>query len=314
VFDRILVPLDGSPLAETILFEARRLYAHVGSEILLFRAAVPPPTETAPLVTSDLEESARVYLERIRDRLESLGVPSRIVLRIGMSAEAILGAAREEAVSLVAMATHGRTGLARLLMGSVCERVIRSSPVPVLAVRPFWSYDVVEDPDPRTRPIKAILVPLDPTGYSTEVLDAVSPVAREFGATIVLLHAIPEGKPGQTSPSSGDLASAESTLGKQGIPTVLLEETGPPARRIVEVCREHQVDLIAMATHGRKGLPRLREGSVTESVLRHAQVPLLVLNPSQTRPRQGVREGDGEETPDSGPQRLPTRPAQGPGH
>src|SRR5262249_48311056 len=130
---RILVPLDGSETAEAVLPYVRALLPRVEAELVLMRAVNPPAaTMNAffPILTAS-EESARAYLLSLRDDFVKAGVPTRIITRLEGAIPAILEEAARAEVSLIAMATHGRTGLSHLLLGGVCEGVLRGSRVPV---------------------------------------------------------------------------------------------------------------------------------------------------------------------------------------
>jgi nucleotide-binding universal stress UspA family protein len=145
----VLVPLDGSELAEDILSHAIRIARLEGAaELVLLRVIQPlsaalwlADPAVAPAVVSDLraraEEEARTYLAGLVRRLEGDGVRARArVDEADGVASRILEVAREEAAELVALATHGRSGLVRLALGSVADKVVRGSPVPVLLHRP----------------------------------------------------------------------------------------------------------------------------------------------------------------------------------
>ena len=136
-FTRILVPLDGSSLAESALWKA--LEGADGATICLLRAAEAKAlsgTESPGTQIAALQE-AREYLRKIVRRLEDKGV-TRVETNVwyGPPAAAIVNAACTEKADLIVMATHGRSGLARLVLGSVAEAVLRSANVPVLVVRP----------------------------------------------------------------------------------------------------------------------------------------------------------------------------------
>src|SRR6185369_11448258 len=107
------------------------------------------------------EEEATLYLQSLASRLTNEGYPSRGVVRHGSAAEAILKVAAEERATLIALATHGRTGVGRLVLGSVAEKVLQSSPLPVLLARTLPS----ELPQGRLEalPLRNLLVPLDGT-------------------------------------------------------------------------------------------------------------------------------------------------------
>jgi nucleotide-binding universal stress UspA family protein len=146
---RVLIPLDGSALAEQVLEPALALGRLMRAEYTLFRVVEPlpqvgqDPVSYAPSVIAQeeierLKVEARVYLGRVAERLREQGLHARTRVVTGPHpAVAILDAARGEGMSVIALATHARRGLARLLLGSVADKVIRGSPVPVFVYRPL---------------------------------------------------------------------------------------------------------------------------------------------------------------------------------
>lgn len=137
MFETILVPLDGSKLAEESLGKVKEIAQAHGSKIVLLRVAFAlvfpgaDPTKSQIQVT----EEAEGYLEKVKKGLESEGIRAETVVRYGFPAEEILAHINRGAVDLLAMTTHGRTGPARMVMGSVAEQVMRHSDVPVLLFR-----------------------------------------------------------------------------------------------------------------------------------------------------------------------------------
>ncbi len=133
MFQSILVPLDGSKLAEESLDQVRELAHTHSSKIILLRVAFAlvfpgaDPTEAQIHVT----EEAEGYLEQIRKKLEAEGIRTETAVRYGFPAEEILAHINRGGVELLAMTTHGRTGPARMVMGSVAEQVVRHSDIPV---------------------------------------------------------------------------------------------------------------------------------------------------------------------------------------
>ena len=125
MYDRFLVPLDGSPLAECACAPAAELARQCSAEIVFLR------------VCSDNSELAAAvdYLERVSREAGREGLKVRGEAYLGESTSRIVQAAREEAVDLIIMSSHGRTGLARSVFGSVAETVMRQSPCPVMVVR-----------------------------------------------------------------------------------------------------------------------------------------------------------------------------------
>jgi nucleotide-binding universal stress UspA family protein len=285
MLERILVPLDGSPVSEAVLPELGRFLRVEDSEVVLVRAAEVIAVEPFPGLFETALKEARAYLSGVARRLSDEGVRARPVSDLGRPADFILRCVDQERATLVALATHGRTGLSRALAGSVAEEVLRRCPVPVFAVRP---PEQPREARPETRPIRTILVPLDGSERSARALGPAIDVARIFGARLVLLHVLdPKREPGVPSPRQG-LERAEEEARRAGLRTLVLTEQGDPVKAILETCRFHGSDLIAMATHGRTGLKRLLTGSVTESVLRHAHVPLLVVRTAEEAEKRGV--------------------------
>jgi nucleotide-binding universal stress UspA family protein len=138
MLERILVPLDGSIRAEAILTELRVLLARHDSEVVLLRVVVPPTTMNPPEYARLLDErraDARAYIQRMVGELAGAGATARGVVYEGYPADAILAGAREQAATLIALTTHGRTGLARWDLGSVTEKVLHG------ASSPSWSRD-----------------------------------------------------------------------------------------------------------------------------------------------------------------------------
>jgi nucleotide-binding universal stress UspA family protein len=137
MFKKILVPLDGSALAEGILPEVTELARTLGAELLLLRAAlahvfpgIDPSDEEVRVV-----HEAEGYVGALAGKLAETGIPIRTAVRYGKPAVEIIKHIADNQVDLVAMSTHGRSGLSRLVMGSVAEAIVRSAGVPVLLVR-----------------------------------------------------------------------------------------------------------------------------------------------------------------------------------
>jgi len=164
---RILVPLDGSRLAETVLAAVQRLFAAKAYALILLRVVPQAPGDGSPYAgwgpvgewldvlptTQERVTQAQQYLDAVRARLHG-AAQVRTHVGVGTPAQVIRDLVREEGVDMIAMATHGRAGLARTLLGSVTDVVLRSVPVPVLVVRSMGqdSRTVGIPPDRRLRP------------------------------------------------------------------------------------------------------------------------------------------------------------------
>lgn len=134
----IIVPLDGSVVAEAALAPAVDLARDAGAKLVLLRAAEAHPLPTTDVVRAQVEvmREAQDYLAAARSRVAPAGVAVDVSAWYGPPVEAIVEAARYRHADLVVMSSHGRSGLARLVMGSVTERVMRATSVPILVIRP----------------------------------------------------------------------------------------------------------------------------------------------------------------------------------
>jgi len=140
---RILVPLDGSDVAEQVLPSATSIAQAFGADMILFQ--VPIVYVSGSLIgewylpfhgaLKTAEQDAQAYLNRVAYRLKEQGVNVSTAMQIGAVAESIIGYAEANRIDLIAMCTHGRTGLGRWTLGSVADRVLRGSSVPILLVR-----------------------------------------------------------------------------------------------------------------------------------------------------------------------------------
>ncbi|MBI2930071.1 MAG: universal stress protein [Planctomycetes bacterium] len=270
MIERIVVPLDGSALAEAILTQVRRILKLADAEVVLVRSYEIAPLEVGyEVLLEHSRKEADEYLEGVERRLAADGVRVRRIIRPGPPAETILDVANEERASVIAMSTHGRTGLIRFVRGSVTEKVLRASPVPVLAVHSAQA--------PGELAFRKIMVTLDGSRMSLQVLGFIETLARPLEAHVTLVQVIEDAKRFSNVP----LQEAAHRLERAGIPHSMEVLTGDPATEILEAARRMNPDVLAMTTHGRSGLSRWVFGSVTEKVLRHATVPLLVVRARQ---------------------------------
>ncbi len=136
-FKRILIPLDGSECAENVLTLVEKLAKELKAELILLRVALAStfpgvdPTEAQLKVVREAES----YLQRVEDRLKGRGFKVESHVRYGEDAEEILEHAAQKDIDLIAMTTHGRSGVRRFLLGSVAEKVLRHSPKPIFLIR-----------------------------------------------------------------------------------------------------------------------------------------------------------------------------------
>jgi nucleotide-binding universal stress UspA family protein len=225
--------------------------------------------------------AAREYLYGKKEALEQAGVRVKSIVRVGSPLGLILDVVTEEKATMIAMATHGASGIPRLLMGSVTEGVLRKSPVPVLVVRPFWSYELLSLGGTEKKPIRTVLLAVDGSDRSKESLPAVAQVCELFESRVLLMRVLETKKhqpvpPEERAEAEAQLKTLSELLGKKGVETARLIQEGDPTEEILKAVEAQGIDLLALTTHGRGGLNRAITGSVTEKILRQAKVPLLV--------------------------------------
>ncbi len=296
----VLVPLDGSERSESVLPYAEQIAGRTGSELVLLTAVYLSSAWGGWPVREDLGKetvTAQTYLESKRDQLRSMGLYVKTVMAYQPEAESILNAAADEDADLIAMSTHGRSGISRWVLGSVADKVLHSTHRPLLLVR-------AREAEQRTPArIDRIAVPLDGSELSLSVLPYVEEVAEALGASLVLVHAVQplDIYPGtqMTSTRVGAilddlLAHGQSFLtrvaqeiearGKVKVRSVV--NIGFPVDEIVRIAQEVNAGLIGMATHGRSGTGRWIMGSVANAVVRRTNLPCLVVRPQEVREAQ----------------------------
>jgi nucleotide-binding universal stress UspA family protein len=295
MFRKIIVPLDGSPLAECALPYAAALAKASGAKVYLVRAAMAHTGLDPDSVGDEVNtvQAAEEYLSRTAIDLPRVQVETAVFY--GNAREAIVEEISLRKIDLVVMATHGRSGVSRLLFGSVAAHVLAHSPEPILLVRAWQhEHDVAAfGGAPR------LLVPLDGSSSAEEALPVAREVAAALGGSIHLLSAVQVPVEPRTDAAGRvvsyldqqvDALKHESTqylhqLAEQlkdderGAPAVHVD-IGEPVDVIVGVSRQLDVAMIVMATHGRTGLARMLMGSVAGEVLRQADLPLLLVRPA----------------------------------
>jgi nucleotide-binding universal stress UspA family protein len=278
---RIVVPLDGSRLAEAILPMASALARDYDADLLLVRALRPLGSADAEV---EAQEDAEAYLRAAAGRLGARGLSVSWKVWYEEPARAIADAARYNDAGLIVMSTHGRGGLDRLLFGSVAETLVRQAPVPVLLVRGELSWQPGE--------LGKILVPLDGSELSEAVLPVVERLAGPFDLAIELVRAIEPIPPFAAVELTGSvtedvgrlereearayLAKVAAPLEAKGCRVKSAVVLGPAVDAILRTAQEGRAGLVAMSTHGRSGIGRLLLGSVAERVLRAAPTPVLL--------------------------------------
>lgn len=279
---RVLVPIDGSELSVHALPYAAHVAAASRSALILMHAHLPVA----------MRKEAPYDLAPLADRLRSQGLEVDTVVRHAHrdeTADVIRQTARDQGAGLIVMATHGRGGLGRWIYGSVADRVLRSTTVPVLLV------PTAEDHAwPTDRPLR-ILVPLDGSSVAEEVIPSARALAITLRANVLLMRAVvpdirpifPDQGPGHPVVPRFDETNTRAYLWEaaeqfRDIPgTVDIRVClGQPAAMIARTARLDEADLIAMTTRARGGFSRWALGSVATDTLRRARLPILLTRPT----------------------------------
>lgn len=312
----IIVPLDGSPLANQIVPYARTLAHYYDATICLLFAVSETQrrqffsehpdfiwnTDEAPLeglehepderMFDALREHAVQHLEPIAEDLRAAGLEVETEVTFGWPASCIVEFAASRDAALIAMVTHGYSGMRRWALGSVTDKVVHAANVPIFIVR---GHEHLSSEKPLD--LRRILVPLDGSDFSRQALPVATNLATRTGAALHLVQAaapgheypalvrsiLPGGK--QEQPTQQAIEQAEQQVGsaadelrRDGYTVSAHASGGYPAEVIIEEANAQQCDLIVMATHGYSGVQRWSLGSVADKVLHATMTPLLLVH------------------------------------
>jgi nucleotide-binding universal stress UspA family protein len=307
MYKRILVPLDGSQLAEMAIPYVEELAIHLGSEVILVNVRMPAENPDEPehrvyiskmaaATEQDIKKSPTLPLgEKVKVESAIIGSPGLLT----HPAEEIIDYAEKENISMIVLATHGRTGITRWALGSTANKVARASKCPVLLIRA--KTDVLKSVH-----LGKILVPLDGSKQSEAVLPYIENLASKLKTEISLLNVVEPpyhiypvyeatayyGGAGMVKvPYSAEelkplkevaekyVKSVTEKLTAQGIKTSNGVRVGSASEEIIKAEREIGVDIVAMSTHGHSGFGRWEHGSITDKVLHAGNTPLLLVRP-----------------------------------
>lgn len=290
-FKKLLCPIDFSPGSQQALTVATDIARETGAELVIVHAWYLPARAFAGeypipehMIQKMLDEAGRALDDATR-RVAELGLP-RVSSRLlrGVPWDQITQAARDDsAIDAIVMGTHGRSGVARVFLGSMTEQVIRHAPCSVLAIREQGA----------TLPFRNILCPIDFSDDSLASIERAAELAAQGATGIKLLHVIePVLTYSELSMGENHLAAfghkvtrelagwASDLASKVTVPVTTAMEVGRPGARILATLdADPTIDLVIMGSHGRTGIKRVLLGSVAEKVLRHAACPVLIERP-----------------------------------
>lgn len=286
MYSKILVPLDGSKFSEQILPYARFFADAFRIPVTLLH--VTHPDARPPFWPSQSDDQ---YLREIAVKCFPLAARVTTVEKIGTPEEVIVESAKSDPSCLIAMATHGMSGLRRWLIGSVASRVAQAAANPLLLVRPRATVDAAAPAK-----LDTAFVLLDGSGLAETTLPHVralakaTPITTHFlrvytvpaEAAVIANGVITQGL-GQYREEMAKEAQAYVDGKAEGFRAEGFERVlatvmeGDPAAEIIDLARKTPNNLIVMSTHGRSGIGRWVLGSVAEKVIRHSQDPVLLI-------------------------------------
>ena len=288
MYEKILVPLDGSELAEGALPYVEGLARKLGSEAILLTACTPGEC---------LERPLRAYLEKRAEELRSLGVKASPMVVQGDAANEILDFAQKNNIGLITVSTHGHTGISSWALDSIANKVLQRSHIPILLIRSKELEAVLAEKE-----LQKILILLDGSQFAESIIPYIEGMANGFNEVILLrvikpmniphVHAydtyeiMPEfEKYEKDLMASAErevkryLSKNESALRDRGVKVSSAWLWGKPAQTILQYAEDNSVNLIAMSTHGFSGISKWAYGSVATRIIEGSLKPVLLIRP-----------------------------------
>ncbi|WP_367175382.1 universal stress protein [Haloarcula rubripromontorii] len=280
MFDRILVPTDGSPGSERA-FEVAATLASTHDAAVHVLSVVDEHGPTDDDWDYDGGTPAEAFIESQADHVDTEGLSVTPAVREGVVHDAVLDYTDENDIDLIVMGTHGRTGVRRFLLGSVTEKVVRLADVPVLSVK--------ADAEPGTVSFDDILLPTDGSSGAEAAIEPAGALASATDATVNLVSVVDTRSLGIDVGSTvivdelesvatdavGDASDRLSGLGVETVETAITH--GVPYRAILDAIEDTDANLVVIGTHGRTGVDRYLLGSVAEKLVRTSPVPVMTV-------------------------------------
>jgi nucleotide-binding universal stress UspA family protein len=301
MFERILVPLDRSPLAECVLPHVVALARSLDSQLMLLHVLSPSDRQGGLRAVDALDSQLRravaeSYLEGVRARLQEVGVAAQTKVIDGDAAEQILTLARENQIGLAILSSHGRSGLSGWNVSSVVQKVIMRAPISLMIVRAYQPAQ----PDLAGLRYRRVMVPLDGSVRAESVLPLATTLARAE-AQVVLAHVVQRPQmPRRTPPSQEDSDLADRIVernrseAEQYLETVRaqLPSTAVETRLLIsnhaaaalhELAEQENADLVLLCAHGYSGELRWPYGGMAVSFVAYGSSPLLIFQDAPAR-------------------------------
>src|SRR5271157_2776923 len=299
MLDPILVPLDGSPLAECVLPQVVAMGQPFNAKIMLLHIQDKNPTDASARIFDLLDwqinkTKAKLYLESIGDRLEKSGLPTKAIVLEGMVTESITEFAQNQEIKLVILSSHGHNGLRKWGISSVAHNIVISAPTTMLIVRAH---------QPKEQTYGKILVPLDGSWRAENVLPIVTLLARFHKSQIQIVHVVKNPEMARHMPPAQedidladqfvarnrkealdylDQVQMDSSLTGIDVKTHLLTSDNVSAA-IHELVDREQIDMVALSAHGYSGNNQWPYGSMVNNFILYGKAPLLIVQDLQVK-------------------------------
>ena len=274
--EKLLVATDGSIFSESAIREAINLARTCSSKLIAISVVKTSPEfeDLVPQVSEKAEKEMREHLESVKSRASKEGVDCEIVIHRGEEPfQNIVNDAAKNQVDMIIIGTHGRTGLKRLLMGSVTARVIGHAPCNVLVVPLHAKVEC-----------RHILVATDGSRYSDAAASEAIGIAKRCGGSLIVISVALSDKEIILPEDDEEMILAKDNVKKivglaekEGVKTEGLTAIGKPYEAIVETSKQKHADLIVVGSHGKTDLNRLLMGSVTERIIGHSESAVLIV-------------------------------------
>ena len=265
--EKILLATDGSDYSKGAEREALHLAKQCSSKLIAVSIVITNLEfeVTMPQFVDKEDKKTWEYLEAIKAQALKEGIECDITVSHGDEPyQDIVRHALENQVDLIIMGRHGRTGLVRLMMGSVAAKVIGHAPCNVLVVSPAAHVE-----------FKNVLVATDGSQYSEAAIREAISIAKRCNSSLVVISVA--SLDAEIKSAEGNVKRAVEFAAKDGVKAEGLTVIGKPYEAIVNAVKQKHTDLIVVGSHGRRGLERLLMGSVTERVIGHSETAVLIV-------------------------------------
>lgn len=286
MYESILVPLDGSELAEGALPYAEAIATRLKSEVLLL---------TACTAGDCLERPLRAYLDKKAEEFSSSGIRASSLVVQGDAADVILNSAEKNSVGLIIISTHGLSGISRWALGNIANKVLQKSHIPTLLIKASEAATT-----PAENKLRSILVSLDGSRFAEAIIPCVEALAQGMESEVTLLRIVEQIRLPRLdayghwvdlekyekdlsaeaeSEAKHYLSEKESALRQKGVNVSSTSLLGDPSHTILQYAEDKSVSLIAVSTHGFSGITRWAYGSVASRIVEGSSKPVLVVRP-----------------------------------